>query len=128
VQNLSKQTANIVGISDRTWKKVVEAYMRHLKINKEDALVCSKWRDLFRVLGRMVMIVWIHLSCHFLFWCSPGKGSVLIVCVKMLDHFWYWLTPVVMDNGCKGLLLLLLLCLLLYFMNLLLMFQMLICL
>ena len=100
MQNLSKQTANIVGISDRTSKKVVEAYMRHLK---EDALVCSKWTDLFRVLGRMVMmIVWIHLSCHFLFWCSPGKGSVLIVCVKMLDHFWYWLTPVVMETAVKG--------------------------
>jgi len=36
------------GKPKRTWKKVVEGDMKSLKLNKEDALVRSKWRRLIR--------------------------------------------------------------------------------
>ena len=32
------------GRPERTWKEVVEVDMKSLKLSKEDALVCGKWR------------------------------------------------------------------------------------
>jgi len=36
------------GRPKRTWKEVVEGDMKSLKLRKEDALVCVKWRRLIR--------------------------------------------------------------------------------
>jgi len=37
-----------LSLPKQTWKDVVEGDMKSMKLSKEDALVCGKWRQLIR--------------------------------------------------------------------------------
>jgi len=78
------------GRPKRTWEEVVERDMKSLKIIKEDALICSKWRRLMRDTETE----------------RDSDDSGGIVCSTVL---WYRLTQIVPERRPLLLLLLLLL-------------------
>ena len=61
--------------------------MKSLKINKEDAFVCSKWRRLIRGGEGIVMIAGVSVCNHFLVPSFPGKSSVKPLLSLYVVHF-----------------------------------------
>ena len=67
------------GRPKRSWKDVVEGYMKSLKLSKKDALVCNKWRQLIIVRVNVSDCFWYRLTQVTL--VIQGLKTIVVVVV-----------------------------------------------